>query len=142
MKKYHFLLGLVLLFSAGCSGNVSLSGKVVDTEGNPITVGMVNFTSDKGLSRGKINADGSYTIGTLKDKDGLPPGKYKVYVTGAEVPMASKGPARVDAMGQPVPQMAGFQKLVATKYTTEKDTPLTCEVPAKGNKFDVIVEKP
>ena len=139
--KFKILM-LVLLFCVGCGKNVPLRGKVLDEDGNPITVGMVNFSSEKGLSRGKIQSDGSYAVGTLKDTDGLPPGKYKVYVTGAEIAVAPKGPPRLDVMGMPMQQMAGYQKLVATRFTTEADTPLTCEVPVKGNQYDVIVEKP
>ena len=133
---------LILLLCVGCGKNFPLKGKVLDEDGNPITVGMVNFTSEKGLSRAKIQSDGSYTVGTLKETDGLPPGKYKVYVSGAEIAVASKAPTRYDTMGQPMPQMAGYKKLVATKYTTEANTPLTCEVPVKGNRYDVLVEKP
>ena len=140
--KLKFLMLLVLLCGVGCSKNVSLRGKVLDEEGNPITVGMVNFSSEKGLSRAKIQSDGSYVAGTLKETDGLPPGKYKIYVSGAEVGIAPKGPPKLDAMGQPVQQMGGVQKLVATKYTTEANTPLSIEVPVKGNQYDVIVEKP
>ena len=133
---------VLLSFCVGCGANVPLRGKVLDQEGNPITVGTVNFSSAQGLSRGKIQSDGSYTVGTLKDTDGLPPGTYKVYVTGAEIALPPKGPAPLDLMGQPIQQMGSFQKLVATKYTTEGSTPLTCEVPVKGNQYDVIVEKP
>ena len=141
--KFESLALLILLFCMGCGKNVPLRGKVLDEGGNPITVGMVNFVSEQQeLSRAKIQSDGSYTVGTLKETDGLPPGKYKVYVTGAEIATPPQGPARKDAMGQLIPQMGGFKKLVATKYTTEASTPLTCEVPAQGNRYDVIVEKP
>jgi hypothetical protein len=148
-KRFSVILFAAVCFLSviGCSNNVPLRGRVLDQEGNPITVGMVNFVSDKGLSRAKIQPDGSYTVGTLKQSDGLPPGTYKVYVTNAEVPLAPKeppkGPQRLDAAGQPIlPMMFNTRKLVATKYTTESATPLTCEVPVKGNRFDVIVEKP
>ena len=141
--NYKFLTLLLLVLCVGCGKNVPLKGKVLDVDGNPITVGMVNFASEKGeLSRAKIQSDGSYVVGTMKETDGLPPGKYKVYVTGAEVAVESKGPVRYDAMGQPMTQLAGYHKLVATDFTTEAKTPLTCEVPVKGNRYDVIVEKP
>ena len=141
--RFNTITLLVLLsFCVGCNSNVPLRGKVLDQDGNPITVGTVNFSSAQGLSRAKIQTDGSYTVGTLKDTDGLPPGTYKVYVTGAEIALPPKGPAQLDLMGQPIQQMGSFQKLVATKFTTESSTPLTCEVPVKGNQYDVIVEKP
>jgi len=135
---------LILLFCVGCGKNVPLRGKVLDQDGNPITIGMVNFSSEKGLSRAKIQSDGSYRVGTLKETDGLPPGIYKVYVSGAEVPIESppsQGPQQLDSMGQPVKRPPAFRRLLATPYTTEATTPLTCEVPVKGNRYDVIVEK-
>ena len=149
-KRFYVILFAAVCFLSvvGCGKtNVPLRGRVLDQEGNPITVGMVNFSSEKGLSRGKIQPDGSYTVGTLKQTDGLPPGTYKVYVTNAEVPLAPKeppkGPQQLDAMGQPMqPMMFNTRKLVARQYMTEADTPLTCEVPVKGNRFDVVVEKP
>ena len=142
MKLKIILTLLILALCVGCGKNVPLKGKVLDEDGNPITAGTVNFVSDKGLSRAKIQPDGSYTVGTLKETDGLPPGKYKIYVTGAEVAVAPSGPVRLDVMGQPMQQLAGYKKLVATKFTTEADTPLTCEIPAPGNRYDVVVEKP
>ena len=140
--KYKFLTLLVLVLCVGCGKNVPLRGKVLDKEGNPITRGMVNFVSDKGLSRGEIQSDGSYVIGTHKSNDGLLPGTYKVYVTGAFIPVPSQKPAIVDSMGQTIPPMPDLQHLIAAEYTTEARTPLTCEVPVKGNRYDVIVEKP
>jgi len=142
MKLKIILTLLILALCVGCGKNVPLKGKVLDEDGNPITVGMVNFVSDKGLSRAKIQSDGSYTVGTLKETDGLPPGTYKVYVSGAEIAMPPQGPPKLDSMGQPIQQMGSYKKLVATKYTTEEDTPLTCEIPAPGNRYDVVVEKP
>ena len=135
---------LILLFCVGCGKNVPLRGKVLDQDGNPITIGVVNFVSEKGLSRAKIQSDGSYKVGTLKATDGLPPGTYKVYVSGAEVPIdssPSQGPQQLDSMGQPIKRPPAFRRLLATPYTTEANTPLTCEVPVKGNWYDVIVEK-
>jgi len=140
--KFKLLTFLILVIFAGCSKNVPLSGKVLDEDGNPITVGTVFFSSEQGLSRARIQSDGSYAVGTLKDTDGLPPGKYKIYVTGAEVGLAPTGPPLVDSMGQEIPPMGGARKLVATKYTTEANTPLILDVPVKGNQYDVRVEKP
>jgi len=140
--KYRILTLLILFLCVGCGKNVPLRGKVLDEDGNPITLGMVNFVSDKGLSRGEIRSDGSYIVGTLKETDGLPPGTYKVYVTGAVIPVPSQRPAIVDSMGQTIPPMPDLQHLISPKYTTEANTPLTCEVPAKGNRYDVVVEKP
>ena len=145
--KFKWLTLLILVLAlpvlcVGCGKNVPLRGKVLDEDGNPVTVGMVNFVSGQGLSRGKIQPDGSYVVGTLKETDGLPPGKYKVYITGAVLTVPSQRPAMVDSMGQTIPPMPDLRDLVARPYTSEASTPLFCEVPAPKNRFDVIVEKP
>jgi hypothetical protein len=128
----------------GCGENVPLRGKVLYDDGTPITVGTVNFTTGTHLSRGKIQSDGSYVIGTGKEKDGLPPGNYKIYITGAEIPIEPKVKPKIqyDANGQPISQMSYYQQLVGREYMTASATPLTCEVPVKGNSFDIIVKKP
>ena len=148
MKCYlHIVLvGMMMGMSAwGCSQNYSLKGKVTYQDGTPITTGMVNFESDTSLSRGRIRSDGSYTVGTHKDTDGIPKGKYKVYITGAEVPREtgqSQRNQRVDAMGNPIQMMVGFRQLVDRKYMTAGTSPVTCEVPTEKNRFDIIVEPP
>lgn len=137
------VLGITVL---GCgTGNYPLKGKITYADGTPITAGMVNFASETSLSRGKIQPDGSYVVGTLKDSDGIPKGSYKVYITGAEVAMEtdpSKNPSRVDAMGNPVQTMAAYRKLVHPKYMTASQSPIACEVPIEKNHFDIIVEPP
>ena len=146
MKCYlSIVFGMVLGMSAlGCGQNHSLQGKVTYEDGTPITAGFVNFSSDTSLSRGKIRSDGSYVVGTLKDTDGIPQGTYKVYITGAEVAMetAQSQRPRVDAMGNPIQTMAAYRKLVHPKYMTTSTTPITCEIPAEKNRFDIIVEPP
>ena len=151
MKKYYLpvaLVGMILGMSAlGCGQNHSLKGKVTYKDGTPITVGMVNFESATSLSRGTIQPDGSYTVGTLKDTDGIPQGTYKVYITGAEVPKEAGSSQRnqkvvLDSMGQPIPTMTGSRQLVDRKYMTASTSPITCEVPAEKNSFDIIVEPP
>ena len=143
MNRY-LILTISILFSLallGCGKNVPLQGVVTFEDGTLLTVGTVNFTSpENGLSRGKIQPDGTYQIGSHKDKDGLPPGKYKVYITGAAVP---DGPAPVsdqkDSMGNPVQKMGSVRQLIDLKYVTAEATPLVCEVPASGNRFDITV---
>jgi hypothetical protein len=140
----YFILVFVCVCLIGCGKNVPLQGKVLYDDGTPITVGMVNFTTDKNLSRGKIQPDGSYAMGTKKEKDGLPPGIYKIYITGAEIPIEPKEKPEVqlDENEQPVAQMPRYQQLVGKEYMTASTTPLTCEVPVNGNSFDIIVKKP
>ena len=82
--KVAFVL-FVFILTAGCGkGHVPLTGKVTfSDDGSPLTSGTVNFVSGSFQSRAPIQPDGTYTVGTYKASDGLPRGKYSVYVTGA-----------------------------------------------------------
>lgn len=142
MKSVFPLVFFLLILVPGCGKNAPLKGKVTYEDGTPIKVGMVNFTTETHLSRGKIQSDGTYVVGTIKDKDGLPPGKYKVYITGAEESVESKQAQRLDSMGQPVQGMAAYRQLVGKEYMSADKTPLECEVPAKNNTYDISIKKP
>ena len=78
------LLGIV--FAVGCSGNLKLTGTVVFSDDDmPVPTGIVYFDSDKGRSVGPIMPDGTYTVSTTGDKDGIPRGKtFKVSVIAEE----------------------------------------------------------
>jgi hypothetical protein len=85
-----------VLFASGCGKKddipetVPVSGKVT-VDGQPVTSGQVSFTAfDKsqkvgGMCTGKIDSSGGYVIYT-GDKEGAPPGRYKVSVTPTMAP--------------------------------------------------------
>lgn len=120
----------VCLFS-GCGDNQKLTGKVVFSDGEPLTTGTVLFSSGTFLSRSFIKPDGSFAVGSLKEDDGIPPGKYKVYITDA-----------IEAV--PNPKMPGeemMKPLIAGKYASRDTTPLEIEIP--GEKvYNITVERP
>lgn len=84
------LAALALLLAAGCGSRTgklhTVTGKVTLPDGTPVTQGVVTYAADKSrgnqstfTASGKINSDGTYTLLT-NDKDGAPPGWYKVTV--------------------------------------------------------------
>jgi len=87
------------IFLSGCGGSEGLQtvqGKVLLTDGKPLTKGAVRFVPDKDKGNkstdepiGEISADGSYSLQTA-GKKGAAPGWYKVSVTSAEIPDSSK----------------------------------------------------
>lgn len=86
MKKLLFLsIVFSILFFSGClNGNVSMKGRVTySDDGEPLEIGTVSFVSETLHSRGEIGRNGQYVIGTMSKKDGLPPGAYKITVSGA-----------------------------------------------------------
>ena len=83
LKIAYLLFVLVLVVGCG-KGHVPLKGKVTfSDDGSPLTTGTVNFVNGSFQARAPLQPDGTYTVGTYQAADGLPPGKYSVYVAGA-----------------------------------------------------------
>jgi len=144
------ILGLVVLTAifctVGCSGNVQVTGKVTFPDGTPLTVGKVTFETDKFSASGPLKEDGTYRLGTLSERDGIPPGQYKVFIAGAmqqggtsnvSVPTASGGGPRATTSTE----MPVFMPAVAPKYTTASNSGITCDV-KKSMTFNFEVEPP
>lgn len=135
--KYPFVFTLLLLLiSAGCSKNVSLYGEVQFSDGTPLNTGIVCFQNDKGVSRGPIQEDGTFTVSTLEDDDGIPPGTYKVFIAGA-----FRGDAATDAAANSdggIPEGKVFP-LIDLKQMNPDTSGLTCEVKS-GIKLPHIIQ--
>ena len=119
---------LFVVSTLGCGGpNVKFSGKVTYPDGKPVTVGLVCFSTATYMSSGQLQPDGTYSLGSLSEADGIPPGKYKVYIQGS-------------TEEKPNGQMT---YLVAPKFTEMASTPLEYEI-KKGEDphYDFTVEYP
>jgi hypothetical protein len=133
MKKItigkQILLFFTIFFFAGCNqGKVQLGGKVTFDDGTPLTVGAVIFSTETYSAKGNIDANGKYVMGSISTNDGLPSGKYKVYIEGATEEVSGKS-------GE------SSRSLIDVKYNNYNTTPLSCEVPVAGNTFDIQVPK-
>ncbi|MDR2761380.1 MAG: hypothetical protein LBB88_02115 [Planctomycetaceae bacterium] len=119
------LAGLIL-FSSCSNGYVQFGGKVTDSNGQPYTKGYVVFSNGKVSARGKLQSDGTYKLGSLKDSDGLVLGAYQVSISGhheyIETPNGLIPVSDIDA-----------------KYESGSTSGLSCEV-TKGGHFDFNVE--
>ncbi|MDR0611691.1 MAG: hypothetical protein LBG58_16405, partial [Planctomycetaceae bacterium] len=73
--------------------------------------------------------DGTYVVGSISEKDGLPEGKYNVYIFGA-VKLDGK---TKDGMNMMIP-------LIDKKYSSPNTSGITVEVPVSGGKFNFQVE--
>ena len=136
------LIAFSALFFVGC-GDPSVSGKVLLTDGTPVTTGKVYFEKGSFAATGTIQKDGSYRMGTTKEGNGVPTGKYKVAIMGAvlnqfpDSEKEQKGGLGMVTIRKPVV----FQNLVDRKYTSVSTSGLEIEV--KGSvKHDIIVEPP
>jgi hypothetical protein len=136
MKFYHaFVLLFVCVCFIGCSENQRLSGKVTfSDDGSPLTTGMVCFENAENgkLGRGEINANGTYVVGFENDKDGIPKGTYKVFISNA---IKEKG---IDKKtGMPI-----NEQLIAPKYSNANISGLTFTADGKTKTFNITVERP
>ena len=76
---------LFLLTVLGCgSSHVKMSGRVVyEDDGSPLTTGTVLLCTPTMQARGHLDKNGYFDVGTLGDRDGLPPDTYEVAIVGA-----------------------------------------------------------
>lgn len=132
MKRFCLtVLAVALLFAAGCGDKVHLGGKVTySDDGSPLGVGTVCFETDSYLARGTLKADGTYVTGSLSEKDGIPPGTYRVYVAGA---MREIG---VDKSGMPL-----NEPLIDEKFASGASSGLVMTVDASTKKYDFQVDR-
>jgi len=132
MKKgFAFLLSVILFALVGCGGKVSLVGKVTySDDDSPLTTGVVCFESDTHTSLGTLQSDGTFRVGSLSEKDGIPPGTYRVYVSGA---LREIG---VDRYGELL-----HESLIDDKFTSGLTSGLTVSVPAPSGKYDFQVDR-
>jgi hypothetical protein len=139
----HLSVSLALLFcvliAAGCGGNAKVTGKVAFPDGEPLSTGRVVFENEKISAMGKISEDGSYTLGTDQEKNGVPQGKYRVYIAGAVTYGEAPPPSTDMYSGQSA--LPPSITLINQKYRSPDTSGL--EVDVQGNMvYDIKVEKP
>jgi len=143
MMLRDFFVGIFVCttfcFLVGCSPNSKVTGKVTFEDGSPLTVGEVIFESETLQARGTIDTSGKYTMGTIKEKDGVPLGKYRVYIGGAAEPtgnMIPYGGGRDSTATRPE-----MRPLIGSKFFLPASSGLTCDVNGP-TVFDITVTKP
>jgi hypothetical protein len=92
LSVLFFALFPVLLFTA-CSDKTQISGQVTYTDGTPVYPGKVCFTAGKNTFYGRLSKEGHYSVGEFKDGEGIPAGKYDVWIaeTGYAVEIIKNG---------------------------------------------------
>ncbi|MDR1491119.1 MAG: hypothetical protein LBT05_00105 [Planctomycetaceae bacterium] len=126
---FYLALAISLTFIGCNNGKVGLSGKVTYTDGTPLGIGEVYFQTATYEACGTLKPDGTYDVGSISDKDGLPKGRYNVYIFGAQKP-SGKTKDGIDIM----------VSLIDEKYLSPETSGLTVDVPVPGGKFDFQVE--
>jgi hypothetical protein len=129
--KFRLLLFVAMLIfctCAGCTKNVRLGGQVTySDDGSPLTTGTVCFETDAYTARGNLKPDGTYTLTSVTENDGLPAGLYRVSVLNA-----IKGFGEDDATNIP---------LIDPKYGSGSASGITFQVTPSSKRFDFTVER-
>ena len=138
------VISLTLILISGCGKMVPLKGTVVfSDDGSPITQGAICFTDGKNMARGTINEDGSFEVGFVGMKDGMPPGTYTIYFFG--VGSADSGETRtiIDAMGNRVEVSVMGQRvpLIDPKYERPETSGLQAEITKNIKTMDIKVDR-
>jgi hypothetical protein len=135
-------LFIVTLMLAGCSGKVSLTGKVTfSDDGAPVTYGIIMFESAKESLRAKIKPDGTYVAGSLSQNDGVAPGEYRVRLIFTDIANPKAKPAAAkegDESGGYVLQKR--QRLLDPKYEQATTSGLVVNVKG-GTVYDFTVDR-
>jgi hypothetical protein len=78
---------------------------------------------------GNIQPDGTFALGEIKDGDGIPPGNYMIWISGANPSEEARN--------------AGAPLRIHSKYTNRDTSGLTFEAKPGGPKtIDIVIEKP
>jgi hypothetical protein len=130
-KSLFFVLSVMLLLFAGCGNKVGLRGKVTfSDDGKPLHTGTVCFETDTYLARGTLQPNGTYVVGSISERDGLPPGIYRVFISGAE-----------KEIGRDKDDMPIMEPLIDTKFASGSTSGLSLDVTRSTKTFDIKVER-
>jgi major membrane immunogen (membrane-anchored lipoprotein) len=123
---------LLILLVTGCSNSIKVSGKVTFSDGSPLDTGNVIFENEYHSFRGKIQKDGTFRLGRLKDGDGIIAGKYQVAIVGALTQNSSENHRKV----------VSTTYLVAEKFRLPKTSGIEYDIQKKTTDISIIVEHP
>lgn len=109
---------------------VDVSGTVQFDDGTPLETGSVFLGDGKMMYYGEIQPGGRFSVGVQKDGQGIPVGKYRVWLA-------------VNTSGYG-PDGKVFEKiLIDPKYESAESSGLTVVVKKGGTKpLNITVEKP
>ena len=121
-----------LFLASGCGGNVNLTGTVTfSDDGSPLPRGQICFTTPGFMARGEIKPDGTYVVGSITEKDGIPPGTYQVHIINSEKEVGTNREG-----------LMLYEDVIDQKYTSASTSELSVVVDAKTRRHDIRVERP
>jgi hypothetical protein len=127
------LLVTALIFASGCGGGqCHVSGKVAVQDGTPATTGEVHFTNERSTFRGQIGSNGTYVMMESSGRKGIPPGTYRVSLTGVNV--------RGEDVQTGFTMIPAWVSLIHSKYGGPSTSGLTCDVKGRTTTYDIECE--
>ncbi|MDR0705454.1 MAG: hypothetical protein LBF88_10770 [Planctomycetaceae bacterium] len=140
MTNFRYTKNIVLVmfflfltgFSSCGSGNVKFGGKITFEDGSPLTAGVIIFDNGVTMSSAIIQPDGTFTVGTTRENDGIPPGTYRVSITGAVEPLDN--PEGIF----PAPT----RPLIHSKLTNPETSGLTVTIDQSPQPYNIVVQPP
>jgi hypothetical protein len=129
--------GMGMLAVAGCGRRdlYSVTGKVRFPDGSPVTTGRVVLDYGIGSKHGGwgyIKPDGTFTLGSLTQTDGVRAGTVRVAITFAY---------SLDPDPGSDPTAAKLKPLVHPRFETPETSGLAFEIP-RQTQWDIVVERP
>jgi hypothetical protein len=128
-----FICLIVLGCNDGRPKRVAVSGKVT-IDGQPLKIGTVQFYSQTAKGRpsmGKIESDGTFSLYTFEQKDGIPLGAFDVSVTSKQ--SLSKGLADERYMCNIPPKYEDIKTSGIVKKIEGAMNDMTIELTWKGS---------
>jgi hypothetical protein len=122
----------------GCGGGETceVTGTVKLKNGTPLPRGRIIFTGGPAGANGRIQEDGSFTMGTYEEDDGAKPGTYKVVIVGATTPETRTYEEMMKGLGEEP------KSLIHPKYARSETSDLQVEIEPGTNTLSLEVDPP
>ena len=125
MKHHSIIILLVLLLVVGCNKQVGMTGTVVySDDGSPVPFGNVILSTPTFQSRGELNKQGQFSMGTFGTNDGIPPGTYSVAILA------------IESVGD-----TGSYSIVDPKYSSAQTSGLEITITKAINDYEIRVDR-
>jgi hypothetical protein len=146
MRNLFGFIFLSFVLMSGCSSNVRMSGTVSFSDnGEPLETGFVVFDDGTIQARGKIKSGGKYVLGLLKENDGVPKGKYRVYIFDAnqyEDTNIINTEAMTEGGGGQKVYLKKAVPLIDSKLMNAETSGWTCHVDGSSKTYNITVDRP
>jgi len=127
-----------MTFQSGCgsSETCTVTGTAKLKDGTPLARGRIILTGGPAGANGRIEEDGSFTIGTYDVDDGAKPGTYKVLVVGATTPETRTYEQTMQGIGEEP------KSLIHPRYAAVETSDLRVEVKPGTNTLNLELDPP